>query len=308
VRIHEGGVVVVDVPEPKGGGVLVRVASAGICGTDIHMLNGGLTATLGHEFAGWLDDGTPVAVEPLAPCGVCPSCTRGDYQLCPDCLATAYGFGRDGGMAELCLVPQRSIVRLPVGLEPRNACLVEPLAVAVHGIRRGAITGTDRVAVVGGGSIGLCAVAAARATGVHVDLAARHDHQLVAGERLGAGPMVGEGYDIVVDAVGSTASLGQCVTIARPGGRIVLLGANWDGLNIPDSEFILKELCIVPSVGYSRSGPSRDVDVAARILAAMPEVADALITHRYPLDDAVEAFAVASDRASSGAIKVVLQP
>ena len=151
---------------------------------------------------------------------------------------------------------------LPVGLEPRDACLVEPLAAAVHGIRRGAITGTDRVAVVGAGSIGLCAVAAARATGVHVDLAARHDHQLAAGERLGAGRMVGEGYDIVVDAVGSTASLGQCVTIARPGGRIVLLGGNWDGLNIPDSEFILKENCIIPSVGYSRSGPSRDVDVA----------------------------------------------
>jgi threonine dehydrogenase-like Zn-dependent dehydrogenase len=88
----------------------------------------------------------------------------------------------------------------------------------------------------------------------------------------------------------------------------VLLGGNWDGLNIPDAEFILKELGIIPSFGYGRSGPSRDVDVAAHILAAMPEVADALITHRYPLDGAVEAFAVASDRASSGAIKVVLQP
>ena len=62
--MHEGGVVLVDVPEPEGDGVLVRVAGAGICGTDLRMLNRGLTVTLGHEFAGWLDDGTPVAVEP----------------------------------------------------------------------------------------------------------------------------------------------------------------------------------------------------------------------------------------------------
>src|SRR5690606_8952766 len=97
-----------------------------------------------------------------------------------------FGVGRDGGMAEQCIAPESSLVPLPQGVDPRDACLVEPLAVAVHGVRRGRVTGRDRVAVIGGGSIGLTAVVAARATGAAVHLAARHPHQCEAGLRLGA--------------------------------------------------------------------------------------------------------------------------
>lgn len=298
----------VEIDRPSEDGVRVRVASAGICGSDLHLLAAfPLRSTLGHEFAGWLDDGTPVAVEPLAPCGECPQCTGGDYQRCVLGPAISLGIGRDGGMADEVMVPASSIVRLPSGLAVSDASLVEPVAVAVHGVRRGRISPADRVVVVGAGAIGLCAVTAIRAIGARVDLVARHDHQRVVGERLGADLVVGDGYDVVVDAVGTSASLDQSIALARPGARLLMLGTFWGGVEINGLALCMKEIEMIPSMQYNRSGPSRDVDVAAAILAADPTIAANLITHRFPLDAAGEAFAVAADRAS-GAIKVVLEP
>ena len=275
VRVHDGAATTTEVPAPTGDGVVVRVASAGICSTDLHLLGFGLMATLGHEFAGWLPDGTPVAVEPLAPCGTCPACLGGDYHLCVAGLSMVYGIGRDGGMAESCLVREAAIVRLPAGVEPRNASLVEPLAVAVNRVRRGRVTSQHRVGVIGGGSIGLCAAVAAAATGARVDLVARYEHQRAAGERLGASLEVSDGYDVVIDAVGTSSSVEQAINLARAGGRVVYLGGNWEGLTIgPATPFALKEVDLVPSIAYGRVGPSRDIDVAASILAERPSIAE----------------------------------
>lgn len=311
VRCVDKQAVLAHVPAASGPGVRVRVASAGICGSDLHLVSmWPLAATLGHEFAGYLDDGTPVAVEPLDPCWACAPCRNGDYHRCEKGPAMVMGVGIDGGMAEECLVPARSIVRLASGLDPRDANLVEPLAVAVHGMRRGKVTPSDRVVVVGGGSIGLCAVAVARALGAAVDLVSRHDHQKAAGERLGAGA-VGDGatsaYDVVIDAAGTTAALEQCVALGRPNARLVLLGTYWDGMALNGLELCMKEIDVIPASMYNRAGPSRDIDVAASILAADPAIAASIITHRFPLDAAAEAFRVAADR-KSGAIKVVLEP
>jgi threonine dehydrogenase-like Zn-dependent dehydrogenase len=97
------------------------------------------------------------------------------------------------------------------------------------------------------------------------------------------------------------------VELSRPGGTLLLLATYWGGLALPGFAVCLKEIAVVPASMYSRDGPSRDVDVAAAILAARPAIAGALITHRFPLDAAREAFAAAADRAG-GAIKVVLEP
>jgi threonine dehydrogenase-like Zn-dependent dehydrogenase len=311
VRCGSGRVRVVDVPEPTGDGVRVRVRSAGICGSDLHLVGGGfpVAGTLGHEFAGELADGTAVAVEPLEPCGSCPPCTAGDYHLCRVGPAMLLGVGRDGGMAEEVLVPQRALVPLPRGLALRDASLVEPLAVALHGLRKAGLRGGTRVAVVGAGTIGLCATAIAVDAGADVTLVARHDHQREAGERLGA--RVGEpepDSDLVVEAAGSPAALERAVTLCRPGGSVVLVATYWDGkLELPAFATCLREITIVPSSLYGRTGAERDVDLAATLLARRPEIAATLITHRFPLDAAVEAFACAAAR-SAGAIKVVLEP
>ncbi len=308
VRCPEGIPTVVDVPEPTGDGVLVTVASAGICGSDLHLLSFSLPATFGHEFAGTLADGTPVAVEPIDPCHVCDACIDGNTQLCVRGPSMAFGVGRDGGMAEKVLVPTSSIARLPVGVEASNGCLVEPLAVAVHGVRRGNIRGSHRVAVIGGGTIGQTALVVAQQTGAKVDLSARHERQIEAATRLGAGSLDGNGYDVVIEAAGTASALAEAADRCRPGGTIVLLGSYWDGtVEMPGMAIGMKELTLVPAVMYGRSGPSRDVDVAATILAQRPELSDIIVTHRFPLDAAAEAFAVAADR-SAGAIKVVLEP
>ncbi|MEZ4217195.1 MAG: alcohol dehydrogenase catalytic domain-containing protein [Myxococcota bacterium] len=327
VRCREGRVEVVDVAAPAGPGVAVRIASAGICGSDLHLVRSDVFAigvTLGHEIAGTAEDGTPVAIEPVQPCGACAPCRGGDYQRCVRGPAMVMGTGLDGGMAERVVVPARCLVRLPAGVAPRDACLVEPLAVAVHGFAQAGLRGGMRVAVVGGGSIGLAAVAVAHAAGAKVDLVARHDRQREAGERLGATALTADarapadagapgapgeqgGYDLVVDAAGTASALAHAVALARPGATLLLLASYWEGLELPGFLLCMKEVRVVPAIMYGRRGAARDIDVAAALLADAPEIARALITHRFPLDAAVAAFDAAADRAS-GAIKVVLEP
>jgi len=307
VRAHDRGVEVVDVPRPTGDGVRVRVRAAGICGSDLHLIEMGfaLGHTLGHEMAGLTPDGTPVAIEPLLSCGQCANCMAGAYNLC-DLGAAILGIAHDGGMAEEIVVPEHRLVPLHPAVPVTNASLVEPLAVVVHGLRRAGLRGGERVAVVGGGSIGLCSVVAAHAAGAHVDLVARHDTQRAAGERLGAGE-ASDTYDLVIDAAGTKSALETALPLARPGARLLLVATYWGGLELPGFPLCLKEVDVIPASLYGREGASRDVDVAASILAQDPAIADAIITHRFPLDAAREAFATAADR-KSGAIKVVLEP
>ncbi len=308
VRCEGRDVIVADVPLPSGHGVEVRVRSSGICGSDIHLLGAGLTATMGHEFAGLLADGTAVAVEPITPCGACPYCTSGHYNHCTSGASMILGVALDGGMAERVRVPESALVLLPPAVPVTDACLVEPLAIAVHGVRRVGLTGSERVAVIGGGTIGLTGVAAARATGAQVDLAARWDAQKAAGARLGAGEIDDTAtYDIAIDAAGTTSSLEQAVNLLRPCGKLLILSTFWEGMTMPGFALCMKEIDVVPAAMYGRHGPSRDVDTSAMLLAGNAEIARAIITHRFPLDAAEEAFRVAADR-QSGAIKVVLEP
>ncbi len=313
VRKTGRGVSVVDAPAPEGEGVRIRVASAGICGSDLHMVRMDLPigGILGHEFAGFTPDGQAVAVEPLAPCDHCPRCLSGEYNLCARGMQMAFGIGRDGGMSEEVVVPERAIVALPGGAAVKDACLVEPLAVCTHGLRLAGLRGDQRVAIVGAGTIGLCAAAAVASSGAHLQVVARHDHQRAAAARLGADEAGGrepEGeFDLVIDAAGTKQALAQALQLARPGGTLLLLGSYWDGFELPGMLLSLKEVRVVPSLMYGRAGATRDFDVAAALLASRPQIADTLVTHRFPLDAAAEAFAIAGDRAA-GAIKVVLEP
>ena len=299
----------VDVAEPTGDGVRIRVASAGICGSDLHLVDSQLVdgTTLGHEIAGYTDAGIAVAVEPVVSCGACALCAAGDNGLCADALPQLIGIGRDGGMAEHVLVPEHLLVALPSGLDVMNASLVEPLAVTVRALHRAGVHDGAHVAVIGGGSIGLCAVAVARHLGARVELVARHEHQLEAGARLGAVPATDTPVPIVIEAAGTESALAAAVEKAAPKGTVGIPGSYWDPVTLPGMMMGVKEVSLVPSAMYGRTTGPRDVDVAAQILAEEPGIADVLVTHRFPLDGAPEAFAVAADR-SHGAIKVVLQP
>lgn len=308
VNYIDGGVQVVDMPRPEGPGVRVRITSAGICGSDLAILASGfeVAAVPGHEMAGVLADGTPVAIEPVVPCGVCEFCRIGDYQVCRSGIERILGVGRNGGMAEEIIVPERCLVRLPARLDVGTASLVEPLAVAIHGLRRAGARSGDRVVVIGAGAIGLCAVAAAVAIGCTVALAARHPHQKEAGARLGAEEPHGE-YDIAVDSAGSVSGARDGCDWLRPNGKLLLLSASWEEVRLPGLIVAAKEPEIVGSTMYGMSGVVRDIDNAAALLGANPIIGETIITHRFPLEAAAEAFDAARDRAA-GAIKVVLEP
>ena len=307
VRNTENGIEVLEVPAPEGEGVRVRVRSAGICGSDLHMISyGPLPVTLGHEFAGLLDDETPVAVQPNVACGTCDRCRAGADQQCRSIFANIHGISRDGGLADEVLVDESCLVRLPEGVDVGSAALVEPIAVAVHGLNRAGGDAKPRVLVIGGGSIGLVAIAAARHRGSEVDLAARHKAQFAAGEKLGAGLEPKGEYDVVIDAAGTSDALESAVTHARPGGTILVLANYWGEVKLPPA-LVAREVSLVPSFMYGHHHGAREFEEAAEVLTANPDVADALVTHRFSLDRAAEAFRTAAGRAA-GAIKVMLGP
>ena len=137
-----------------------------------------------------------------------------------------YGISLDGGLADEVWVDPACARVIPAGLALDHACLVEPLAVALHGIHRAGVEPGARVLVIGAGPIGLCTIAAARALGAGVDLVANHAFRVEAGERLGAGTAAATDYDIVLDAAGTQGSMDRAFELVRPGGTIGVLGTS----------------------------------------------------------------------------------
>ena len=150
-------------------------------------------------------------------------------------------------------------------------------------------------------------MAGARGVGCdQVGLVARHPHQHHAGERLGA-TIVDDGeYDVVIEAAGTEAALVTAAGLCRPGGEVLFLSTHWQPVPVPGIVALMKELTFRWSFTYGTHPGGRDLDDAATLLARNPDIAAALITHRFPLDEAADAFRVAADR-GHGAIKVALE-
>ncbi len=304
IKVIDKTPVLVDVPDPKGDGVRVRVVSSSICGSDLHMMETGYFGDniIGHEFAGVTDDGRAVAIEPLNGCGHCGFCDAGHSIHCEQGFSLL-GVMADGGMAEYIKVPPNKLIELPSGLDVAIASLVEPLAVAVHGVDRAQVREGDRVLVLGAGPIGLAIGAVLRGRGIAYDITARYPHQQQAAERLGGKLRADGHYDVVMDAIGSASSLKQATARVKPMGRIGLVGMFWEPTKL-EQQFWAKEAVLIPAAGYYCKSPRRSFDEARTLLHQCPDIAEALITHRYPLDGVTEAFDTAGNRAA-GAIKVV---
>jgi threonine dehydrogenase-like Zn-dependent dehydrogenase len=331
-----GSLDVVDrpVPEPKPGWVRVAVSAVGICGTDLHFFSGAFPSPTGllpgHEIGGTVDTvgdttddgpaiepGQAVAVEPLVTCGRCPHCRAGAYTRCPTRMLL--GVTGRGGMAELMTAPAASLYPLPAGLTGADGALVEPLAVCVRGVRRAGVGLGDRVLVLGAGTIGLLCVFAALAAGAsEVAVTARHPHQQAAAAAFGAtvfasadeaAAALGDSWaDVVLETVGGHApTLGEAVRLARPGGRIGMLGIFDRDAALPGLDFSTKELQLVGSNCYARAGVRSDFDLAVALLAPHADHVRRIVTHRFSLDEVNEAFRTAADK-SERSIKVAIQP
>ena len=325
----------VEKPEVEQGGVLVRVRNCGICGSDLHFYRGEFPAPpglrLGHEISGEVaavgegvadvSVGQRVAIEPVEVCRQCDACRGGRYQLCPE--RKFLGTVLPGAFAEFVHVPSYMVHPLPDGVDFEVGALVEPLAVAVHGLRQVALSVGERVAVFGSGTIGLMALVAARAMGASgVFMTARYPHQAEAARALGAEQVVEAGDDtvaelteafggrppeVVVETVGGHAdTLNQAVTLVKSGGRVSILGLFTGPVSLNATVAVLKEVLLVGGITYGRPGSRSDFEIAIEIAAQRAEELRRLITHRVALGDIGQGFATAADK-SQRSIKVTVE-
>ena len=322
-------------PEPGAGEVRVRIEACGICGSDLHLFHGGMMAeghTPGHEIAGRVDalgdgveglaPGLHVCVEPLHTCGLCRSCREGRDSTCRQCRI--FGVHLPGGFAEYVVVPARRIFALPEDLAHEVSALAEPMAVGVHGVRRGAFEPGQRVLVLGAGNVGLVTLVAARAMGAgEVLISARHAHQAELARALGAHRVLDEreatpealgalgleaDIDLVVETVGGTANTLRAACHAiRPGGVVSVVGLFFQDPGLEPLALFLKEGTLAWSNCYHRGPDTADFDAAVRILGDEREALGALLTHTLPLDEIERAFSLASDK-KAGVVKVAVVP
>jgi threonine dehydrogenase-like Zn-dependent dehydrogenase len=255
IRFHGAGDLRLDelaTPDPRPGEVRLRPLAAGICGTDAHILKGEFPApapvVLGHEVAGIVDalgagvkglaEGDLATLQPNTYCGLCRHCRTGREHLCPSLWA--YGVHGDGGFAEAMLASAKAVYRLPSSLDPRLGCLAEPLACCIHGMDRAVVQSGSNVLVIGAGLIGLMLTRLARLAGAGLIVASEPQESRRAralefgadcavgpspeGEQQAAAATHGEGFDFVIDAVGSAATFTQAVAMAARGGTILVFG------------------------------------------------------------------------------------
>ncbi len=260
-------------PQVGAGQILLRVAACGICGTDRHIYHGEFATTppviLGHEYAGQVVDvgkgvvdlkpGDYVAVDPNMPCGMCHPCRRGKVHLCEN--LRALGVDLDGGFAHYCVAPQTQCYRLPSSVSPLEGAMTEPLACCLHGIDQANIQAGDTVAVIGGGAIGQMLMQLARQRGaarlvLSDPIAARREMALALGadavvdplceDATAPGGVLAGGADVVIEAVGSTATAAQAIEWATSGGTVLWFGVTPPGqmVTIEPNLIFRKELVI----------------------------------------------------------------
>lgn len=305
VTANKGQIEVITRDIPEGDGELITVSSAGICGSDLHLIAAGLSkVVLGHEFGGYTQDGRLVAVRPTGECGACASCLSFASSTCTEATTKAHGIAIDGGLAQFVRVDPSRLFEIPKGINAGDVGLVEPIAVVIHGINRVMPEKDSRAVVIGAGSIGLLAAAALKHRNVDVELVARHPHQFMAAEKLGirAVESPGTNYDYSFDAVCTQQSFDQCISATRPRGTLLEFGMVWSPVAL-SNQFMMKEISIVPSIYYSHDHEHNDFNEAIQLLANVPVIARAIVTHQYSLDNAQNAFDTATDR-RNGAIKV----
>lgn len=323
------------IPQPGPGEARVRVRACGVCGTDLQLFREGLwvpAMTPGHEIHGEVDalgdgvdgvrPGDAVAIEPLNSCGSCPTCRRGLDAVCRE--VQVFGIHRPGGFAQYLNVPARRLFPVPAGLDPRLAALSEPMAVVVHGLRRGQLAPGQRVLVLGSGTLGLLTALGARELGAgEVWLTARYPHQAELGASLGAARVLREEQasapeldrlgreapiDLVVETVGGGAdTLNSAAAAVRPGGTVAVVGIFMGRTELDTLPLLLKEGTLAWSNCYAHPHEGADFETAIELVSAHRDALRPLITHSVSLDEVERAFALASDK-KAGAIKVTVLP
>jgi L-iditol 2-dehydrogenase len=302
-------------PVAESGESLVRVTSVGLCGSDLHWFAAGAIGdaaisrplVLGHEMAGVVVSGPlagrSVGLDPAVPCGRCRECTTGAEHLCTRIDFAGHG-GTDGGLRELMAWPDERIHLLPDGYDPACGALLEPLGVAVHSADLAHLRPGWTVAVTGCGPIGLMLVRLAAAAGCEVvavePLAHRREAARLAGAATALTPAEATGgsapqgsCDVAFEVSGADDGVASAAFLVRPGARIVLVGIpDVDSTSFTASVMRRKGLTVAWARRMTAGAYVRAISLAVRGAVDL----SGLTTHRFPLDDAAEAFATAARR------------
>jgi (R,R)-butanediol dehydrogenase/meso-butanediol dehydrogenase/diacetyl reductase len=280
-------------PRPGPDEVLLRVDLAGVCGTDLNALAAGIAVgtVLGHEFTGTVIEagagvgdriatGRRVVAMPTRSCGRCAACILGDLIHCASARLVGNQPDAPGGFAERVVVGIDSVIVLPDSVPARAAALVEPLAVALHIVRRSGLAGSDNVLVVGAGPIGLAVTLWARHLGAHRVVvsdpqAARRDMAVDCGATDVLDPgadSVGQAWrglklavrpDLVIECTGRSAVLQQCLGVLPRLGRLTVSGMHSHPVPLDLTPAYFKELTVGFSSWYRREDFQYTVDMVA---------------------------------------------
>jgi L-iditol 2-dehydrogenase len=327
VRLHAPGDLRLSDEEPPVAApdeTVVRVTDVGLCGSDLHWFEEGSIGdaqlrrplVLGHEIAGVIDDGpragTPVAVDPAIPCGTCRQCRAGHRNLCPTIRFAGHG-RHDGGLRELLAWPSHLLHPLPAALSTTDGAILEPLGVAIHALDLGRLRMAASIAVVGCGPIGLLLVQAALVSGatsvLAVDpLAHRRDEARRRGADLALSPtevtrrLSEFEVDVAFEVAGNDQAVTLAMSVVRPGARVILAGIPPDDRTSFSASLARRKGLTIALVRRMKE----DVyERGIRLVETGRVDTSSLVTDRFPLDQAAEAFELAVARSG---LKVLVQP
>jgi L-gulonate 5-dehydrogenase len=318
-------------PEPGPDEALVRVRAVGICGSDAECFAGlhplpNYPRLPGHEFAGEIAEvgpswpgppvGTRVAVDPALHCGQCYPCRQGRHNCCAE--VSIAGVHRPGAMAAYAVCRARQLHAIPDAMSFETAAVLETLSIGAQAAARAEVKPQDRVVVLGAGPIGLCCLITARRRGAAVlvsePLPWRRDLAAELGAEVCVDPQEaalndavdeftgGSGANVVIDATGEVEGAESAFGLVGSAGRIVILTLSEEPVRVQPWQLVRQELTVLGSrLTLADFGQLLDLVASGRAPI------ERLVTHRYPFDQAPDAFQAASARAE-GLVKAIIIP
>lgn len=327
IRLHGAGDLRIhDEPVPVSGEGerRVRVKSVGVCGSDLHWFAEGEIGdaklerplVLGHEIAGVTEDGQRVAVDPAIPCRHCEFCDHGHLNLCENMIFAGHG-KHDGALREWMAWSEKSLFPIPDSISDEDGAMLEPLGIAIHTVDLGNLKAGMSVGVFGCGPIGLLIIQMAKLSGAANIIATdKLTHRVDAAKRFGASQAFlvgdnsqlrepalsivetiraatnGRGVDVAFEAAGAQEAVDMAVAAVASGGKVVLAGIPDDDKTSFCASVARRKGLTIKLVRRMKHTYPRAIELVSKGLIDVRS----LVTHRFQLAQASEAFHMAERR------------